>query len=79
MLCICARFRGTVVSIHALPSLAELVRRFRITAGQSQEKLAERSGLSSRQISDLERAQRKLPRLETIRMLAEGLGLSEQD
>ncbi len=56
--------------------LADLVRRLRFAAGLTQEALAERSGLSVRQIGDLERGLRKLPRLESIRMLGTGLGLS---
>ncbi len=57
-------------------SLASLVRRYRLVAGLSQEELAERSGLSARAISDIERGLSLAPRPETIRMLAEGLGLS---
>lgn len=52
-----------------------LLRRYREQAGLSQERLAERAGLSLRGISDLERGARTTPRLETVRMLAEGLGL----
>src|SRR5215211_6524781 len=59
--------------------LAALVRRFRLSAGLSQEELAERSGLSARTISDLERGRSLAPRPETIRMLAEGLGLAASD
>jgi predicted ATPase/transcriptional regulator with XRE-family HTH domain len=59
--------------------LSELVRRYRSLEGLSQEQLAERSGLSTRQISDLERGLRTMPRLETIRMLAEGLALGDED
>jgi predicted ATPase/transcriptional regulator with XRE-family HTH domain len=56
-------------------SLSMLLRRFRLLAGLSQEELAERSGLSTRAISDLERGVSLAPRPDTIRMLAEGLGL----
>ena len=59
--------------------LSDLVRRYRALEGLSQEQLAERSGLSTRQISDLERGLRSMPRLETIRMLADGLDLSDED
>jgi predicted ATPase/DNA-binding XRE family transcriptional regulator len=54
-----------------------LLRQFRETAGLSQELLAERAGLSLRGISDLERGARTTPRLETVRMLADGLALDE--
>jgi transcriptional regulator with XRE-family HTH domain len=59
--------------------LSDLIRRYRVLEGLSQEQLAERSGLSTRQVSDLERGLRTMPRLETIRMLADGLELGDQD
>lgn len=55
-----------------------VLRQFREAAGLSQERLAERAGLSLRGISDLERGVRTTPRLETVRLLAEGLELDEQ-
>ena len=61
------------------PSLGEIVRTHRIRAGLSQESLSEASGISVRAISDLERGLRTRPRLETIRMLAAGLELSEPE
>jgi predicted ATPase/transcriptional regulator with XRE-family HTH domain len=54
-----------------------LLRQFRERAGLSQELLAERAGLSLRGISDLERGARTTPRLETVRMLADGLALDD--
>jgi predicted ATPase/DNA-binding XRE family transcriptional regulator len=59
---------------------ADLLRHYRTAAGLSQEDLAERSGLSVRAISDLERGIRTRPRFETVRMLADAmkLGLSER-
>lgn len=45
----------------------------------SQEALAERSSLSVRGISDLERGARTFPRLETVRLLADALELAEED
>ncbi|HET9659765.1 MAG TPA: helix-turn-helix domain-containing protein, partial [Thermomicrobiales bacterium] len=62
-----------------LQSLAALVRRTRLSAGLSQEELAERSGLSARTISDLERGLSLDPRPDTIRMLAEGLALTADE
>lgn len=62
---------------HSL-SLGQMVRRFRLGAALSQEELAEQSGLSARQISDLERGLRKSPRLETIRMLSAALTLGDE-
>jgi predicted ATPase/DNA-binding CsgD family transcriptional regulator/transcriptional regulator with XRE-family HTH domain len=61
---------------HEYPPLSDLIRRHRLAAGWSQQMLAERSGLSARLISDLERGARTLPRLESIRMLARALELT---
>ena len=58
------------------PSFADLLRQHRLTAGLSQERLAERSGLSVRGLSDLERGARRRPQAETLRLLAEALGLT---
>jgi predicted ATPase/DNA-binding XRE family transcriptional regulator len=52
-----------------------LLRRHRTAAALSQEDLATRAGLSARGVSDLERGARRAPRLETVRMLADALGL----
>jgi len=46
-------------------------------AGLSQEALAVLTGLSARGISDLERGQRRYPRLETVRLIAEALALGD--
>ncbi len=56
-----------------------LLRRFRLAAGRTQAGLAEQSGLSERAINDLERDPRRVPRLESVRLLADALGLSPQD
>jgi predicted ATPase/DNA-binding XRE family transcriptional regulator len=60
-------------------SFGDLLRHLRSAASLSQEDLAERSGVSVRGISDLERGARHAPRLETVRMLADALGLGEYD
>jgi predicted ATPase/transcriptional regulator with XRE-family HTH domain len=60
-------------------TFASLLRRHRLTAGLSQEELAERAGLSARGVSDLERGLRATPRPETIRMLADALGLGDAE
>ena len=57
--------------------VGELVRQHRIAAALSQEALAERAGLSVRAISDLERGIHQVPRLESLRLLADALGLAE--
>src|SRR5690348_6412580 len=56
-----------------------LLRRHREAAGLTQEALAELAGLSARGISDLERGIRIRPHLETLRLLAEALGLGPAD
>jgi transcriptional regulator with XRE-family HTH domain len=55
---------------------AHLLRMYRQRAGMSQEALSEASGVSARTISDLERGQRGSAHLETIRLLAQSLGLT---
>lgn len=57
--------------------IGDLVRKLRIAAALSQEELAERSGLSVRGLSDLERGLRQTPRLESLRMLADALALDD--
>jgi predicted ATPase/transcriptional regulator with XRE-family HTH domain len=62
-----------------LPGFGDLLRRHRTAAALSQEELAERAGVSVRALSDLERSVHRAPRLETVRMLAEALGLAEDE
>jgi predicted ATPase/DNA-binding CsgD family transcriptional regulator/transcriptional regulator with XRE-family HTH domain len=52
-----------------------LLHRHRIAAGISQRELAERAGLSTRAISDLERGARRCPYPTTVRRLARALSL----
>ncbi len=59
--------------------LGELLRSLRSAALLSQEALAERSGLSTRTVSDIETGSARTPRLITVMLLAEALGLSEAD
>src|SRR4051795_11600244 len=60
-------------------AFGELLRRLRSAAALSQEALAERSGLSRNGISDLERGLHPAPRLETVRLLADGLALADDE
>jgi predicted ATPase/transcriptional regulator with XRE-family HTH domain len=53
-----------------------LLRQLRLAAGLTQEALAERAGLSARGVQDLERGLRLAPRAETVRLLADALGVS---
>ncbi|MDP9356600.1 MAG: helix-turn-helix domain-containing protein, partial [Chloroflexota bacterium] len=60
-------------------ALGPLLRGFRRAAALSQEELAERAGVSARAISDLERGQRASAHLDTLRRLADALGLAPED
>jgi len=57
--------------------LAEQLRSLRISAGLTLESLAERSGVSARTISDIERGISLAPHRRTVDELARGLGLSD--
>jgi predicted ATPase/DNA-binding XRE family transcriptional regulator len=56
-----------------------LLRRYRIAAGLTQQELAERAGLSARGVQDLERGIRRSPHPDTTRRLAEALGLRDAE
>jgi transcriptional regulator with XRE-family HTH domain len=55
------------------------LRRLREAAGLTQEELASRAGQAAKNISDLERGERKCPYPHTVRSLAEALELSEEE
>ncbi|HET8630933.1 MAG TPA: helix-turn-helix domain-containing protein, partial [Thermomicrobiales bacterium] len=55
-----------------------LLRSHRLAAGLTQEGLAERAGISARAVGDLERGGGRLPRLETVALLAAALELSPE-
>lgn len=61
------------------PAFGELLHRYRIAAGLTQEALADRAGLSARGISDLERGVRAGPRRDTLRLLIEALRLGPHE
>lgn len=52
-----------------------LLKRHRLAAGLTQEGLAERAGVSPKAVSDLERTPTRTPRLGTVALLADALGL----
>jgi predicted ATPase/transcriptional regulator with XRE-family HTH domain len=58
------------------PLFGDLLRQHRLAAILTQEELAERAGMSIRGISDLERGARTHPHRETVRLLADALGLT---
>src|SRR5690348_13848052 len=60
-------------------SFGSLLRRYRLAAGLTHERLAERANLSARSISDLERGVSQRPRRETVDLLGEALQLAPAD
>ncbi|MDF3041298.1 MAG: hypothetical protein K0Q71_4004, partial [Thermomicrobiales bacterium] len=62
------------MAIPSSTTFGALLRQHRLRAALTQEALAERAGVSTRGIQDLER-DRAFPRAETVRLLAEALGL----
>jgi transcriptional regulator with XRE-family HTH domain/tetratricopeptide (TPR) repeat protein len=70
--------RQAMATVRVL-SFADVLKRYRMAAGLTQEELAERAGLSPKGISDLERGARRNPRRETVALLAEALTLSDRD
>ncbi|ADB31448.1 transcriptional regulator, XRE family [Kribbella flavida DSM 17836] len=58
---------------------ADLLLDLRVQAGLSQEELAEAAGLSVRTIRELEAGRVAKPRKDSVRLLAEGLGLRDGD
>ncbi len=61
--------------MHPTEPFGTLLRRLRLSAGLTQERLAERSGISVNGLAALEAGRRKTPRLNTIGLLADALRL----
>jgi predicted ATPase/transcriptional regulator with XRE-family HTH domain len=59
--------------------MAQLLKRLRISAGLTQEELAEAAGISTRSVSDQERGIYRTARKDTRRLIADALGLSGAD
>lgn len=70
---------GMVEDSTATGVFAATLRRHRTILAWSQEDLAEASRVAARTISDLERGVAVRPRSATLRLLAEALGLSDDD
>jgi transcriptional regulator with XRE-family HTH domain len=64
-----------IVDSRRADELATLLKALRERAGMTQEELAERSSLSIRTISDLERGRTTTPQRRSIALLARALGL----
>ncbi|WP_432888584.1 ATP-binding protein [Kribbella sp. CA-245084] len=60
-----------------MSEFGQVLRKFRQTAGLSQEKLAAASGVSVEAIKALESGKRRHPRALTVKLLADGLGLTD--
>lgn len=60
-------------------TFGQILRRLRLAADLTQEELAERSGVSTRLVSDIERGTVRRSRRDTVRMLADALGLDGTD
>jgi predicted ATPase/transcriptional regulator with XRE-family HTH domain/Tfp pilus assembly protein PilF len=67
-----------MTSLKTLAFGAQL-KRYRVAAGLTQEELAERTGVSARTISDLERSLSHWPRKDTVALLADALQLAPPD
>jgi non-specific serine/threonine protein kinase len=61
------------------PTFGALLRRYRLAAGLSQERLAERAGISAQALSALENGRRHAPYRHTVTLLAGAMGLSEAE
>ncbi|HXT38012.1 MAG TPA: tetratricopeptide repeat protein, partial [Chloroflexota bacterium] len=66
------------VTTEAAVTFGDRLKEYRLAAGLTQEALAERAGVSARNIQNLERGENK-PLKDTARRLAEALGLDERD
>src|SRR4051794_28297052 len=60
-------------------SFGTLVRRYRRNAGWTQQELAERAQIGMRTISEIERGTGVRPQRETVRLLADALGLGAEE
>ncbi len=60
-------------------SVGDLLRRFRVAAGLTQEALAERARVSPDTIAALEQGRRRAPRLSTVTEIANALGLGPSE
>ncbi|HEV2798123.1 MAG TPA: helix-turn-helix domain-containing protein [Nocardioides sp.] len=64
---------------HGAGAFAAVLRRLRESRSLTQEELAERSGVTAKAISALERGERRRPYPHTVRSLADGLALDDAE
>jgi predicted ATPase/DNA-binding XRE family transcriptional regulator len=64
-------------AMGVVTSVADLLKQYRAAAGLTQEELADRAGVSTRAISDLERGIKQRPYPNTVRRLVQALELDE--
>ncbi len=69
----------TTADVRSADPLASNVKRLRVERGLTQERLAERAGLSARTISDLERGLRTAVYADTARRLTAALELDDEE
>jgi transcriptional regulator with XRE-family HTH domain len=69
----------SLMNPEQLSPFGELLRRHRLSAGLSQERLAERAGISLAAVNTLERGVRRAPYLQTMMKLADALSLAGAD
>ena len=67
---------GGIVAGASGETFAQLLKGLRISAGLTQEELADLSGISARSVSDLERGINRTARKDTSRLIADALNLS---
>jgi predicted ATPase/transcriptional regulator with XRE-family HTH domain len=63
------------MALSHTPQVGDVVRRFRLAAGLTQQQLAEVAGLSTRGVSDIERGVKPRPHRDTLIRLADALQL----
>jgi len=64
---------------HGTGTFGEVLRQFRLSANLTQDMLAERAGLSTTSIAALERGRSAAPRVDTVALLVEALGLDQAE
>ncbi len=67
------------MTLNTFPHFAAALKHYRMSCNFTQETLAEKSGVSLRSISDLERGVSRSPRKDTVQLLAKAMQLSDQD